>query len=73
MTCNIPPNGWHCTRDQGHDGPCAAIPHINRWSTYRDPVFWFFLGVTTVCSVPVIFCLIAFTAAIIIHLFFNGR
>jgi hypothetical protein len=25
-TCTIPPNGWHCTRDAGHNGPCAALP-----------------------------------------------
>jgi hypothetical protein len=23
-TCNRPPTGWYCTRDAGHDGPCAA-------------------------------------------------
>lgn len=24
--CDIPPNGWICTRGKGHTGPCAAIP-----------------------------------------------
>jgi hypothetical protein len=24
--CTIPPAGWHCTRNPGHEGPCAAIP-----------------------------------------------
>ena len=24
--CNVPPPGWHCTRSEGHSGPCAAIP-----------------------------------------------
>jgi len=24
--CDKPPLGWICTRDQGHDGPCAASP-----------------------------------------------
>lgn len=24
--CDIPPKGWACTREYGHDGPCAAIP-----------------------------------------------
>lgn len=24
-TCAIPPEGWLCTRDAGHDGPCAAV------------------------------------------------
>lgn len=22
--CDLPPDGWVCTRDAGHDGPCAA-------------------------------------------------
>lgn len=25
-TCDVPPNGWRCTREPGHDGPCAAVP-----------------------------------------------
>jgi len=25
-TCTVPPEGWHCTRAPGHDGPCAAWP-----------------------------------------------
>lgn len=25
MTCSVPPPGWRCTRDEGHDGPCAAV------------------------------------------------
>lgn len=24
--CNLPPEGWHCTRERGHEGPCAARP-----------------------------------------------
>jgi len=24
--CTVPPDGWHCTRAPGHDGPCAAWP-----------------------------------------------
>lgn len=24
--CTVPPEGWFCTRDSGHDGPCAALP-----------------------------------------------
>lgn len=23
--CTVPPEGWHCTRAAGHEGPCAAI------------------------------------------------
>lgn len=22
----MPPEGWRCTRDSGHEGPCAATP-----------------------------------------------
>lgn len=24
--CSLPPEGWFCTRPQGHSGPCAAHP-----------------------------------------------
>lgn len=24
--CTLPPPGWRCTREPGHDGPCAALP-----------------------------------------------
>lgn len=24
--CEVPPAGWRCTREAGHDGPCAALP-----------------------------------------------
>lgn len=30
MTCQIPPSGWRCTREAGHEGPCAALPSIRR-------------------------------------------
>lgn len=23
--CTVPPDGWECTREKDHDGPCAAI------------------------------------------------
>lgn len=26
ITCEVPPPGWWCSRDGGHDGPCAAHP-----------------------------------------------
>lgn len=25
-TCDRAPYGWYCTRERGHDGPCAALP-----------------------------------------------
>jgi hypothetical protein len=24
--CEVPPPGWWCSREAGHDGPCAAYP-----------------------------------------------
>lgn len=24
--CMMPPKGWVCTREPGHEGPCAAHP-----------------------------------------------
>jgi hypothetical protein len=24
--CPLPPRGWRCTREPGHNGPCAAVP-----------------------------------------------
>lgn len=24
-TCEKAPKGWKCTRETGHDGPCAAV------------------------------------------------
>lgn len=26
--CDVPPKGWRCRRDVGHDGPCAAVPEL---------------------------------------------
>lgn len=26
MICTLPPAGWRCTRELGHEGPCAAVP-----------------------------------------------
>lgn len=32
MACKVPPDGWRCTRAEGHDGPCAAVPdHIETY------------------------------------------
>ncbi len=28
--CTVPPKGWRCTRESGHDGPCAAWPVVTR-------------------------------------------
>lgn len=24
--CRLPPSGWYCIREPGHEGPCAAYP-----------------------------------------------
>lgn len=26
--CTLPPPGWYCTRERGHEGPCAAHPAV---------------------------------------------
>jgi hypothetical protein len=26
MACKLPPPGWKCSRNEGHAGPCAALP-----------------------------------------------
>jgi hypothetical protein len=32
--CNVPPAGWYCTREAGHDGPCAAHPYeMTGWAS----------------------------------------
>lgn len=28
--CQIPPVGWWCSRERGHDGPCAARTYAPR-------------------------------------------
>jgi hypothetical protein len=36
--CQIPPEGWTCSRESGHDGPCAALPKLSRFGVYyRTP------------------------------------
>ena len=27
--CEVPPIGWWCSREKGHDGPCAARPTLD--------------------------------------------
>ena len=35
MSCNKPPNkDWICSRQEGHDGPCAVRPRTNPKSTF---------------------------------------
>lgn len=29
LGCQQPPDGWYCSREPGHEGPCAAYP--SRW------------------------------------------
>lgn len=35
--CTIPPEGWECSREPGHEGPCAARP-VYPWEKYADSV-----------------------------------
>lgn len=38
--CTLPPKGWHCTRDAGHDGPCAALPNGCTNCDVFEPLVW---------------------------------
>jgi len=34
--CNYPkPSGWRCTRELYHTGPCAAVPDLGGWVSYK--------------------------------------
>ena len=35
--CRVPPAGWECTREPGHDGPCAAVPSMIRKHVGEPP------------------------------------
>ena len=35
--CQIPPQGWECTRNAGHEGPCASIPNEDTSYTLTHP------------------------------------
>ena len=36
VNCGRPPAGWYCTREPGHEGPCAASPdpRVSEKATY---------------------------------------
>lgn len=36
--CNVPPQGWRCTRLAGHEGPCAAVPLMPEDTTHEAPL-----------------------------------
>jgi hypothetical protein len=43
--CGIPPDGWWCSREAGHEGPCAAREAIPPWyakliAKLRAPPYW---------------------------------
>ncbi len=38
--CEVPPAGWDCTREPGHDGPCAAVPSMIREHLGDDAIQW---------------------------------
>ncbi len=37
IKCNLPPPDWLCTRELGHDGPCAAVPQVEE--SFRVTIF----------------------------------
>jgi hypothetical protein len=43
--CDVPPEGWWCSREAGHEGPCAAREIIPPWYAklireLRAPPYW---------------------------------
>lgn len=40
MSCKNPPPGWSCSRDENHDGPCAASPIDLRRVLFGDEEAW---------------------------------
>lgn len=34
LQCTLPPSGWWCSREPGHDGPCAARPDLVEENPY---------------------------------------
>lgn len=38
--CTLPPDGWYCTRQPGHDGPCAALAIPPAAQVPDEPVAW---------------------------------
>lgn len=43
--CQIPPEGWWCSREAGHEGPCAArevVPpcYAKLIADLRAPLYW---------------------------------
>ena len=38
MICTLPPEGWWCSREPGHEGPCSGRPyqHIYYYSSGSD-------------------------------------
>jgi hypothetical protein len=39
--CQIPPEGWSCSRESGHEGPCAASAD-EFYCLPEDPILVFF-------------------------------
>jgi hypothetical protein len=36
VVCQVPPPGWRCTREPGHDGSCAAVPDDGNEDGYAE-------------------------------------
>jgi hypothetical protein len=37
--CNRPPEGWNCSRNAEHTGPCAARPNVPEGMTEDEVIF----------------------------------
>lgn len=38
--CQLPPEGWACTRASGHEGPCAAVPDDHDGYTDKEEAIY---------------------------------
>jgi hypothetical protein len=43
MSCKRPPDGWMCTREENHDGPCAPVLKLPLIDTDERAVTWIYL------------------------------
>lgn len=63
--CDKPPEGWLCSRESGHDGPCAVRPKIKLPNLEVDTNKWFYI-----CSASVaVACVIGLTVYNVFALF----
>jgi hypothetical protein len=70
--CNLPPPGWYCTREAGHEGPCAAMPMYtpeeNKRADRELTIMFILAG-----GIPWTVGMVALLAALVIGLYHLSR